>query len=373
MKPVDQIISKVNLPYNQPKKVGIAVFILVILILILVLSQPHWYLFKRVEPDQIGIKTRGGMIVGIVPAGVYSDIGLFVNLETYSTLSYQFTTEDPEVITQDNQRLGVSVSGSAFRPYFSVSEEDIINLWIKYKNIYTNDQSLQSVLNDLSTQSMKVCVGNKPFRDSVIGSERDSLRTCIDEELNRLCSNYGLTVTNVTVPNVALSPEVQALLDSITKSRLETEKAAQDKLKADAEGLARKAEQEANIRVEQAKIQEETRQQIILAQLNEEKLIAQQKVIEADKANSLLSAQKDLEINKAMSVAASEKAKADLAKDIAQAAIYTNNPVYAMYMMALVNASAIKESDKFIFTPEGIFPQLVFGSEGLFSTVPVPK
>jgi hypothetical protein len=373
MKPVDRIMNKVNMPFAQPKRWGIAIIILVIVVLLGILSEPHWYLFKRVNPDQIGIKTRGGKIVGIVPAGVYSDVGLFVDLQTYSTLSYQFTTEDPEVITQDNQRLGVTVSGSAFRPYYSMSEGDIINLWIKYRSIFTNDQSLQSVLNDLSTQSMKVCVGNKPFRESVIGSERDSLRTCIDEELNRLSKNYGLTVTNVTVPNVALSPEVQALLDSITKSRLETEKAAQDKLKADAEGLARKAEQEANIRVEQSKIQEETRQQIILAQLNEEKLKAQLKVIEADKANSLLSAQKDLEINTAMSLAASERAKADLAKDLAQAAIYTNNPVYAAYMMALVNASAIKESDKFIFTPEGVFPQLVFGSDGLFSTVPVPK
>ena len=336
-------------------------------------SRPHWYLFKRVNPDQIGIKTRGGQIVGIVPAGVYSDIGLFVNLETYSTLAYQFSSNDPEVITQDNQRLGVTVSGSAFRPYFSISEKDIISLWTKYKSIYTNDISLQSVLNDLSTQSMKVCVGNKPFRDFVIGSDRDALRNCIDKELNQLASNYGLAVMNVTVPNVALSPEVQALLDAITKSRLETEKAAQDKLKADAEGLAKKAEQEANIRVEQSKIQEETRQQIILAQLNQEKLTAQQKVIEAEKANALLAAQKDLEINKALSVAASEKAKADLAKDIAQAAIYTNNPIYTAYMAAIVNASAIKETDKFIFTPEGVFPQLVFGSDGLFSTVPVPK
>ena len=56
-----------------------------------------------------------------------------------------------------------------------------------------------------------------------------------DDELNKLVENYGLSVANVTVPNVSLSPEVQALLDSITKSRLETEKAVQDKLRATAE------------------------------------------------------------------------------------------------------------------------------------------
>ncbi len=342
-----------------------------IVLIALLMIRPHWYLFKRVNPDQIGIKTRGGQIVGVVSAGVYSDIGLFVNLETYSTLAYQFSTTDPEVITQDNQRLGVSVSGSAFRPSYSMSEDELIKLWTKYRNIYTNDDSLQKVLDDLAFQAMKVCVGNKPFQDSVIGSDRDSLRKCIDDELNNLTNNYGVTVTNVTVPNVALSPEVQALLDAITKSRLETEKAAQDKLKADAQGLARKAEQEADIRVEQSKIQEETKQQTILAKLNEEKLMAQLKVIEAEKANALVSAQKDLEINKAMAAAALEKAKADLAKDMATANIFSNNPVYSSYMVALANASAIKDTDKFIFTPEGVFPQLVFGSNGLTPVVPI--
>ncbi len=369
MKVPSDLGNRIKQPFSWIKGVLPIIIIIVVFFIILGISRPHWYLFKRVNPDQIGIKTRSGQIVAIVPPGMYSDIGLFVNLETYSTLSYQFSTTDPEVITEDNQRLGVTVSASAFRPNFTSSENDIKNLWIKYRSIYTNDQSLQAVLNDLSMQSMKVCVGNKPFRDSVIGSDRDSLRTCIDEELNKLVSNYGLVVSNVTVPNVALSPEVQTLLDAITKSRLETEKAAQDKLKADAEGLARKAEQEANIRVEQAKIQEETRQQIILAKLNEEKLLAQLKVIEAGKANDLVSAQKDLEINKALSVAAFEKAKADLAKETALANLYSENPVYAAYMLGAINAGAIKETDKFIFTPEGVFPQLVFGNSGLLPVV----
>lgn len=371
MKPNAPFSGKVINPIRFPK--GIFFFALVFagILLLIAISTPHWYLFKRVNPDQIGVKTRGGQIVGIVPPGVYSDLGLFVNLETFSTLAYQFSSTDPEVITEDNQRLGVTVSGTAFRPNFSTSESDLKVLWIKYRSVYTDDDALQKVLNDLSTQSMKVCVGNKPFRDSVIGSDRDALRTCVDDELNKLTENYGLTVTNLTVPNVALSPEVQALLDAITKSRLETEKAAQDKLKADAEGLARRAEQEANIRVEQAKIQEETKQQIILAQLNQEKFQAQQKVIEAEKANLLLAAQKDLEINKALSSAAAEKAKADLANEIARAVIYSQNPVYASYMIAGLNASAIKETDKFIFTPEGVFPQLVFGGDNLTSVVPV--
>lgn len=342
----------------------IAAVAIIVLGLLGILLTPHIYLLKRVNPDQVGVKTRGGRIVNVVTPGIYSDLGLYVELATYSTQSYQFSASDPEVITQDNQRLGVTVSGSVFRP--SSSDVELVKaLWIKYRNIYTNNDALQAVMNDLSTQAIKVCVGDRPFQDSVIGSDRDSLRNCIDDELNKLAESYGLSVANVTVPNVSLSPEVQSLLDAITKSRLETEKAQQDKLKATAEGQAAQAQQEAAIRVEQSKMQETTRQQTILAALEQEKLQAQLVVIEAQKANDLLAAQKDLEINKALAAAAIEKAKADIARELALADLYQTNPNYYFLQMALANASAIKNTDKLIFTPEGVFPQLVFGNNVL--------
>jgi hypothetical protein len=337
---------------------GVVIVLLVVLALV---AQPHMYFFARVNPDQVGVKLRGGRIVDIVPPGVYSDVGLFVSLERYSTQSYQFSATDPEVITADNQRLGVTVSGSVFRPDMK-DVEMVKGLWIKYQRVYTNNDALQAVMNDLSTQAMKVCVGDRPFQDSVIGSDRDSLRTCMDEELNKLANLYGLSVTNLTVPNVTLSPEVQGLLDAITKSRLETEKAVQDKAKAVAEGAARQAEQEAAIRVEQSRLQEQTKQETVLAELERQKLVAQQAVINAQKSNDLLAAQKDLEISKAQALAAAEKAKADLARETALAALYSANPNYYSYQMSLANAGAIKETDKLIFTTEGVFPQLIFGS-----------
>jgi len=354
---------------NLRRPLIITVVVLLLGIVLVAVMTPHFYIMARVNPDEVGVRMRGGRIVDVVPPGLYTDIGLYVSLQTYSIQAYQFSVNDPEVITQDNQRLGITLTGSIFRPD-ATQAELIKTLWTKYRNVYLSDSSLQSVINDLSMQAMKVCVGDRPFQDSVIGSDRDALRDCIDDELNKLAENYGLSVANMTVPNVSLSPEVQALLDAITKSRLETEKAVQDKLKATAEGAARQAEQEASIRIEQARIQEETKQQTILAKLNQEKLIAQQAVIEAQKSNDLLSAQKDLEINKALAVAAKEKALAELAEQLALAELYTNNPAYLTLQMALANASAIKESDKLIFTPEGVFPQIVFG-ENLNPVVPV--
>jgi regulator of protease activity HflC (stomatin/prohibitin superfamily) len=355
---------------NRIVRVIVILFIgLVGFFLLLAIAQQHFYLFRRVEPGEIGVIIRGGQIARIVPPGMYSDLGLFVNLKTYSVEAYQFSVSDVELITSDNQRIGVTVSGSFFRPDFSKSDR-IANLWARYQHIYVNDEALQKVANDLAAQAMKVCVGGKPFRESIIGAGRDSLRNCVDEELSKLSDPYGLDVSNVTVPNVTLSPEVQQLLDAITKSRLETEKAEQDRLKAIAQGEASKAEQEAAIRVEQSRAQEEAKQKAVLAQLTRDQLTAEKQVIDAQKTNDLLSAQRDLEINQAMAVAAIEKAKADLAKEIALADLYSKNPNYYAYQIALANASAIKGTDKLIFVPEGTFPQLIFGND-LKPVVPV--
>jgi regulator of protease activity HflC (stomatin/prohibitin superfamily) len=355
---------------NQVVRVVGILFIGVVAFSVLLLfARQHFYLFKRVEPGQVGVMIRGGQIVSIVPQGMYSDLGLFVDLKIYSVEAYQFSVADAELITSDNQRIGVTVSGSLFRPDYSKADR-IANLWSRYQNIYISDEALQKVANDLAAQAMKVCVGGKPFRESIIGAGRDALRNCIDEELSKLTEPYGLDVSNLTVPNVALSPEVQQLLDAITKSRLETEKAEQDRLKAIAQGEASKAEQEAAIRVEQSRAQEEAKQKAILAQLTHDQLTAERQVIDAQKSNDLLSAQRDLEINQAMAIAAIEKAKADLAKEIALADLYSKNPNYYNFQIALANASAIKDTDKLIFVPEGTFPQLIFGND-LKPVVPV--
>jgi hypothetical protein len=332
-------------------------------------AQQHVYFFRKVDTHQIGVQKRGGQIMRIVPPGLYSDVALFAELQTYSIQAYQFSVADAELITSDNQRIGVTVSGSFFRPDF-VKADQIAALWNKYSQIYLSDEALQRVANDLAAQAMKVCVGGRPFRESIIGAGRDVLRNCIDEELSKLATPYGLDVTNVTVPNVALSLEVQSLLDSITKSRLETEKAEQDRLKAIAEGEAMRAEQEAVIRVEQSRVQEEAKQKTLLAQLSRDQLRAEREVIEAQKNNDLLSSQRDLEINRAMAVAAIERAKADLAREIALAELYSTNQNYYSYQIALANASAIKPTDKLIFIPEGTFPQLIFGQD-LKPVVPV--
>lgn len=368
-----------------PLLVG-GLLVLGIVFVLLAFGSQFFYLFVRVEQQEVGVQFKSGQIVNIVGPGVYTDIGLFVEMKHVSSQAVPFDVLDPEIITKDKQRIGLRVTGDAFRP--GLARVDVLrNNWAQYSQIYLDDLVASERVKALAQQAMKVCVGERTFDDAIIGTARDDLRQCIDDEVSALADNYGLQIENVVVPEVVLSAEVQAALDSIVASRLATEKAAQDALKAQAEAEAEKAKQIGAIQVEQSRIQEEARQQIILAQLEQEKTIAQKAVIEAVKANELaqveaqnaiieaekinelLAAQQDLEINKALALAAAEKAKADLAQQLALAALYGENPGYLQLQMVLANASALKATDKIIFTPEGTTPTIVLPGPGIVPTV----
>lgn len=353
---------------NIARIFGILLIVLVLLAVLVFFASRFFYFMVPVEQNEVGVQFRNGQIAAVVGPGLYTDVGLYVELKKIGQTAIPFSVQDDEIITSDKQRVGVIVNGDIFRP--TIAQADMLrNNWASYSDIYLNDVAAKARVEALARQSMKVCVGQRNFENNVIGTARDELRTCIDEELSRLADNYALQISNVTVPNIILGAEVQALLDAITKSRLETEKANQDKLRAEAQALAEQAKQRGEVAVAQARIQEEAKQQTVLAQLEQEKLAAQKAVIETQKANDLLAAQKDLEINQAIARAAAEKAKADLAQNSALAALYATYPAYFQLQIAIANANALKATDKIIFTPEGTTPTIVLPGPGVVPTV----
>jgi hypothetical protein len=323
-------------------------------IVLAMVIRSFWY-FEVINNDEVGIAIEAGQIQGVKQPGIAYDLGLFVELVKIKTSAVAITVDDPELITSDKQRIGLQVTADVFRP----SETDLVRSnYARYRGIYTDDNSLQQRMTAFTLQAMKVCVGDKKFDEAVIGSGRDALRACIDEELSGLAEPLGLEVRNVAVPQVTISPEVQAALDAIVQSRLLTEKAQQDVEKAQQESLAQQAVEEGRIRVEQSKLQEEARQQVTLQQLKQQQLEAQLAVIEQETIN----AQAQLELTQAQQQVADEQAQIDLAKEIALAQLYAANPDYLSLQIALANAQSIKETDKLIFTQDGVFPNLIFNN-----------
>ncbi|HSH03472.1 MAG TPA: SPFH domain-containing protein [Anaerolineae bacterium] len=362
----------------------VGLFFLLFVIFILSFFGNFFYFFNAVQEQEIGVKIQGARIEEIVSPGLYSDVGLFVSLETVRVSAIAFDVTDPEIITADKQRIGLNVTGDIFRTQDKVR---IRELWSNYRTLFLDDTAARTRIESFARQAMKVCVGDRTFDDNIIGTARDALRACIDDEVNELASAVGMTVENLVVPEVVLSPEVQVALDAIVQSRLETEKAAQDALKAEAEASAEQARQEGEIRVEQSRIQEQTRQQTALAELERERLSVQTAVIEAQRANDLaqleterqvieatknnelLSAEKDLEISAVLAEAAVARAQASLAEQTVLAALYQDYPNLLQLRLLEANASALNSTDKVIFTTEGTAPTIVVPGPGIVPTV----
>ncbi len=366
----------------------IGVLVVVGAFLILSFGSKFFYLFKKVDAQEIGIQFTSGRIKDVVGPGVYSDFGLYVSMVKVSSQAIPFSVDDAEIITKDKQRMGAVVSGDIFRP--GETEKDVLREnWSKYRGLYTDDAALVSKVQDFARQAMKVCVGGNTFDNNTIGSARDELRECIDDELNDLAGSVGLMVRNVVVPNIILSADAQAGLDAIVQSRLATEKAAQDELKAIAQAEAEQARVEGEIRVEQSRIQETTRQQTTLAELERQRVAAQLAVIEAQRANTLaeleterqrieaakanetLAAQRNLEIRKLEADAMEAAARGDVALRKALALLYTEYPQFQLVTIAEANAAALSATDKIIFTVEGSAPTIVLPGPGITPTVNV--
>ncbi len=368
------------------KAVPLFVLAVIIAMIFLIISAVgnFFYLFERVEEQEIGVQFKQGRIEEIVDPGVYSDFGLFVELDRISTQAIPFESRDEEMITKDKQRIGLVVTGDIFRP---TDKPTIENKWSQYRGVYLSDEQAVTSVKNFARQSMKVCVGDRSFDDNIIGTGRDELRNCVDVQINGLAEELGLRIENLVVPEVILSPEVQAGLDAIVQSRLQEEKAVQDEQRALAEAAAEQAKQEGEIRVAQSRIQEETKQQTTLAQLEQERLAAQLVVIEAQranelanleterqliesrKANELLEAEAEIAISEQRTAAAEIQAKGATATELVLAEIYADNPEYAQYLMAKANASALNESDKLIFTAEGTAPSIVIPGPGIMPTI----
>lgn len=353
--------------------------IIVLLVLAFIFLKPV-YILQGLAQQEMGVKIRAGEIVDIVgPGGVYSDFGLFVRMEKYNIEGVHFQVSDREVFTKDMQPVYVEIRGQVFRPslssefsggkegaLFTFSKDEIAKKYINYRPLYIDNEMLMTQMDGFSRQAMKVCVGQNDLRGNAVAEGRDILRNCIETELEDLAREIGLYVNNVVVTDVQASEQAMAIINETNQYLLDAGKAKAQAQKLEEEGKANAVQKEAEIRVQQAAAQETARQLVTLAKLEEEQLVAKRAVLEAEKENAIL----EQSLNKEKALAAEELAKADLAQTELLASIYQANPSYFQYLVAQLNASAIRETDKVMIIPEGTIPQIVLGKD-VVPTLPI--
>lgn len=355
-----------------PKSFGLIVLVIVLILVFLVAFRPV-YILKGLGQQEMGVMIKAGQVQKIVgPGGVYNDFGLFVRMETYNIEAVPFEVADDEVFTKDMQPVHVEIRGQVFRPSLTAAsanapagttpeeiQDAIKSNFVNYRRIYTSDDVLINQMDGFSKQAMKVCVGQNDLRGNAVAEGRDFLRNCIESELEKLAADIGLYINNLVVTDVKASDQAMIVINETNQYLLDSKKAEAQAQKLEAEGKANAVQKEAEIRVQQAAAQETARQQVTLAELEEKKLIARRAVIEAEKENAIL----EQELNREKALAAAELAKAELAQTILLAQIYQDNPAYFNYLVAQINASAIKETDKVMILPEGTIPNLVLGRD----------
>lgn len=365
-----------NYPNKKAKK-GSKTGILIVLVILLlaaafVFFKPV-YLMKGLGQQEMGVKIRAGEIVDIVgPGGIYNDFGLYVKLESYNIEGVTFDIADDEVFTKDMQPVFVEIRGQVFRPsltsiksvntdgtisYFT--KEEIARHYVNYRQSYVDNNVLKDQLDGFSRQAMKVCVGQNDLRGNAVAEGRDTLRNCIENELEKLTNEIGMYVNNVVVTDVQASDQAMQVINETNQYLLDAEKAKAQAQKLEEEGKANAVQKEAEIRVQQAAQQETARQKVTLAELEEKELVARREVLKAEKENAIL----EQELNAEKAKAAELEAQAELAKERLLAQIYEENPGYYQLKISEMNASAIKGTDKFIIVPEGAMPQLVLGKD----------
>ncbi|MEM7334530.1 MAG: SPFH domain-containing protein [Chloroflexota bacterium] len=199
-----------------------------------------FYFLETVAEQEVGLQFRNNQLRAVVGPGEYSDFGFSVQLETISTKPIIFNVEDPEIITQDKQRIGLIVTGDVSRPGLN-KPELIRENWPRYRDLYTSDDVIIQRIANFTRQAMKVCVGERTLHDAVTGTSRENLEFCINGNIQQQINEIGLRIDNLDVPEIILSPELQAAVDEILECDLEANNPALDQLQAAAEVLAEQA------------------------------------------------------------------------------------------------------------------------------------
>ncbi len=131
--------SRLRIPF---KAILVGAVILVAVFMLFSFAGQFFYFFERVDQDEVGVQFESGRIKGVVGPGVYTDAGLFVNMQRVSSAAVDFIVTDEELITQDKQRIGLVVTGDVFRP--GLAQGDTIQgLWAQYNQLYLDDQAVR--------------------------------------------------------------------------------------------------------------------------------------------------------------------------------------------------------------------------------------
>lgn len=187
--------------------------------LTLILSGCYWN--NEVATNQMGVQLNKNKIVTVVGAGVYSDSGYFSDLKVTDVDTKTFSVEDAEVLTSDNQAVGVKITIQARRKSDNESIENLFTNW----TALIDNQALIDTISATAREGLKN--GVRGYTLPQLLDDRNGLADAIRKQLELDSLKYGVEIANVTVENISPSVEYMGILSQTANIKAETDKELQ--------------------------------------------------------------------------------------------------------------------------------------------------
>lgn len=95
---------------------------------------------KTIDSSSSGVKTSSGKVEEIVSAGWYFNMNPMAGMNVIDHSAKTFSWYDPDLVTQDKQPIGISMSITVQR---STKNEDVKEMWNTYRSEATSDSALE--------------------------------------------------------------------------------------------------------------------------------------------------------------------------------------------------------------------------------------
>lgn len=246
-----------------------------VLLVFLPLLATGCYWNDEIATNQVGVQLDENKIQSIVGPGVYSDMGFWSDLKSMNIDTLTFSVDDPEVLTSDNQPVGVKITIQARR---KGDDESVKNIFTNWSSL-TDDQNLINTISATAREGMKN--GTRGFTLAELLDDRNGLATAIHDALRDDVGKYSVDIINVTVENIAVSQAYADILAQTAniKAQTDQEKRRQDLINQQAANRILEQQQRANVAEEQVKAEQaETFVQVEIAKREGEVIAARNEV-----------------------------------------------------------------------------------------------
>ncbi|MDI7277367.1 MAG: SPFH domain-containing protein, partial [Anaerolineae bacterium] len=197
---------------------------------LLVLTGCYWN--EQVETSQVGLLLPDGVTVQqVVGAGRYTNMGWFAELARIDVSAKTLEWEDPDLVTQDKQPIGLRLAITYARKR---DKESILLMWDTYRGEATSDDLLERQV-ETRIPGVAKAITVKYTLDEMLGVEgadlaqagRERVVQDLFDLLRPQLEECGIQLLDIRISNIAPDPEYLEKLREKARANVEREVATQ--------------------------------------------------------------------------------------------------------------------------------------------------